>query len=48
MGSKNCTRCNIEKSIQDFYNENTECKIYNNNRRLKCFYVTKDRKSNEK
>ena len=37
MDSKICTCCNIEKSLEDFYNKYTECKLCNGNRSLKRF-----------
>ena len=43
MESKNCTRCNIEESIEDFYSKYTECKICNSKRSLKRYYETKDK-----
>ena len=48
MDSKICTRCNIEKSIGDFYNKNTECKHCNSKRSLKRYHENKDKISNQK
>ena len=35
MERKICTHCNIERSIEDFCNKFTKCKICNINRSLK-------------
>ena len=35
MERKICTKCNLEKNIEDFYNNYTEYKICNSNRSLK-------------
>ena len=48
MDSKICTRCNIEKSLEDFYNKYTECKVCNSNRSIKRYYENKDKISNQK
>ena len=48
MDSKICTRCNIEKSIEDFYNKYTECKVCNSNRSLKRYHENKDKISNQR
>ena len=48
MDSKICTHCKIEKSIEKFYNKNTECKVCNSNRSLKCYYENKDKLSNQR
>ena len=47
MDSKFCTRCNIEKSIEDFYNKYTECKVCNSNRSSKRYHEKKDKISNQ-
>ena len=42
MGGKICTPCNIEKSVDDFYNKYTEWKICNSNSRsVKRYYKNK-------
>ena len=43
METKNCTQCNVEKNIEDFYNKYTECKICNRNRSLKRYHEIKDK-----
>ena len=48
MDSKICTRCNIEKSIEDFYNKYTECKVCNSNRSLKHYHENKDKIPNQR
>ena len=48
MESKFCTRCNIEKNIEDFYNKYTECKVCNSNRSLKRYHENKDKISNQR
>ena len=48
MDSKICTRCNLEKSIEDFYNKCTECKVCNSNRSLKCYQENRDKISNQR
>ena len=45
---KICTRCNIEKSIEDFYNKYTEFKVCNSNRSLKRYHENKKNISNQK
>ena len=45
---KTFTRCNIEKSFEDFYNNYTECKICNSNRNLPRYYENKVKISNQK
>ena len=47
MDSKICTRCKIEKSIEDSYNKETEYKISNGNRSLKRYHENKDKTSNQ-
>ena len=41
MENKNCSHCNIEKTIEDFYNKYTECKICKSNRSSKRYYENK-------
>ena len=48
MDCKICTRCNIEKSFEGFYNQSTSCKICNSKRSLKRYYENKDKISNLK
>ena len=48
MDRKICTKCNLEKIIEDFYNKNTEHKVCNSNRSLKRYYENKDKISNQK
>ena len=48
MESKICTRCDIEKWSEDFYNKHTECKICNSNRSLKRYFKNEDKISNQK
>ena len=48
MDGKICTHCNIKKSIEDFFNKYTECKICNSNRRLKRYYENKCKLSNQR
>ena len=48
MDSKICTRCNIEKSLEDIYNKYTECKVCKSNRSLKRYYENKDKISKQK
>ena len=38
MDSKVCVVCNIEKSIDNFYNKYRECKQCNFKRSMKCYY----------
>ena len=48
MERKVCTRCNVEKSIEDFYENFTERKLCINNRNLKRHYENKEKISNQK
>ena len=48
MERKICNHYIIEKSIEDFYNKYTECKICNSKRSLKRYYENKDKISNQK
>ena len=48
MEGKICTRCNVEKNIEDFHNKYTEWKTCNSNRSLKLYYEIKDKLSNER
>ena len=47
MDSKICVVCNIEKSIDNFYNKYRECKPYNIKRSTKRYYQNKDKISNQ-
>ena len=42
MESKNCTQCNIEKYINNFYKKCSECKDCNITRGVKRYYDNKD------
>ena len=48
MDSKVCVVCNIEKSIDNFYNKYRECKRCNIQRSMKCYYENKDKLSNQR
>ena len=48
MERKLCTRCNIEKNIEDFYNKYTECKTCNNKRSLRHYYEKRNKISKQK
>ena len=48
MDSKTCTRCNIEKNIEDFDKKYTQCKICNSERSLKRYYENKIKISYQK
>ena len=48
MESKFCTKCNLEKITEDFYNKYTECKVCISKRNLKRYFETKDKMSNQK
>ena len=41
MESKNCTQCNIEKHINNFYEKYSECKECNIKRGVKRYYDNK-------
>ena len=41
MDSRICTRCIIEKSLEEFYNKHTECNVCNSNRSLKRYHEKK-------
>ena len=43
MEGKICTKCNLAKNIEDFYNKITECKTCNSNRSLKPYHESKDK-----
>ena len=43
MDSKVCVVCNIEKSIDNFYNKYRECKQRNNKRSTRRYYENKDK-----
>ena len=47
MDSIICVVCNIEKSIDSFYNKYRECKPCNNERSTKRYYENKDKTSNQ-
>ena len=48
MDSKVCVVCNIEKSIDNFYNNYRECKQCNIKRSMKRYYENKDKLSNQR
>ena len=48
MDSKFCVVCNIEKSIDNFYNKYRECKRCNIQRSMKRYYENKDKISNQR
>ena len=48
MDSKICGVCNIEKSIDNFYNKYRECKQCNIQRSIKRYYENKDKLSNQR
>ena len=43
MESKNCTQCNIEKHINNFYKKYSECKDCNIKRGVKRYYDNKNK-----
>ena len=47
MDSKICVVCNIEKSIDNFYNKYRECKLCNIKRSTRRYYENKDKISNQ-
>ena len=47
MVNKVCVVCNIEKSIDNFYNKYRECKQCNIKRSTKRYYDNKDKISNQ-
>ena len=47
MDSKICVVCNIEKSIDNFYNKYRECKLCNIKRSTKRYNDNKDKISNQ-
>ena len=47
MDSKICIVCNIEKSIDNFYNKYRECKPCKIKRNTKRYYENKDKISNQ-
>ena len=47
MDSKICVVCNIEKSIDNFYNKYRECKPCNIKRSMKRYNENKDKISNQ-
>ena len=48
MDSKVCVVCNIEKSIDNFYNKYRECKQCIIKRSMKRYYENKDKLSNQR
>ena len=48
MDSKICVFCNIEKSIDIFYNKYQECKPCKIQRSMKRYYENKDKLSNQR
>ena len=48
MDSKVCVVCNIEKSIDNFYNKYRECKQCNTKRSMKRYYENKDKLLNQR
>ena len=48
MESKVCVVCNIEKSIDNFYNKYRECKQCNIQRSMKRYYKNKVKLSNQR
>ena len=48
MDSKVCVVCNIEKSVDKFYNKDRECKQCKNKRSMKCYYENKNKLSNQR
>ena len=48
MESKICSMCNIEKHIGDFYKIYTDCRNCNSKTRLKGYYESKDKISNQR
>ena len=48
MEQKICTRCYVEKNIDDFYNKYTEWIFCNSNRSSKRYYEKKDKLSNQR
>ena len=48
MDSKICVVCNIEKSIDNYYNKYRECKQCNIKRSMKRYHENKDKLSNQR
>ena len=48
MDNKICVVCNIEKSINNFYNKYRECKQCNIKRSMRRYYENKDKLSNQR
>ena len=48
MDRKICVVCNTEKSIDNSYNKNRECKQCNIQRSMKRYYENKDKLSNQR
>ena len=47
MDTKTCTMCNIEKDINSFYKNFSECRHCNRARGLKRYYENEDKISNQ-
>ena len=47
MDRKVCVVCNIEKSIDSFYNKHRDCKLCNIIRSTRRYYENKDKISNQ-
>ena len=45
METKNCTQCNIEEHINNFYSKFSECKSCNTQRGVKLYFDNKDKVS---
>ena len=48
MDNKICVVCNIEKSIDNYYNNYRECKQCNIQRSMKRYYESKDKLSKQR
>ena len=48
MESKNCSMCETETQIKEFYKKYTECKYCNSKKGLKRYYENKDKISNQR
>ena len=47
MESGFCNKCNIEKNLEGFHKNYTECKDGNSKRSVKRYYENKDKTSNQ-
>ena len=47
MYTKTCSMCTIEKHINNFYKNYSECKGCNRARELECYYDNKDKTSKQ-